>query len=496
MVTTYDGTIEPRINCRFIKGKYYIKNVQCFYLREKWIRIDSKFIEIDHEFNSYIHKEDANDLQHGIIGFKNGDSEVGFYTPNPIKNISLYTILDSAPCEVNCIDASIVDKSNYIETSFGFIEKSLYSSLSNNSKYKSNLIRYNKLQYRFLSFEYNTDNAMDSYMKLFNDSEINKLKSDIELNHSYGIEYETNEGFIPEYKIYKSGLIPLRDGSLKHPDGLQPFEYATIPMSGKDALKMTKYHTEILNKFCSFAGNKESLHIHQGQSVLTKEYVVAYYKLALLIQDEMYSLFPSYVKNGGDVKNKSYCAPLYSMNQLKDSYTSNCGSSDKSLSSVDVSFMHIYYYLSGENIHSALLSKVSDIEFFKSSHPSDPKNRSKWNISKRYHWCNFISLLFSAKRTIEWRLHTPTFNFDKIKAYMLILDAVAMYVRKNTGAIIKSSSCSLKEIIMFHYGDGKLSNDLLSYIDYRKDNYTQYKFNGDKLTSNEIDQDALFEINF
>ena len=74
---------------------------------------------------------------------------------------------------------------------------------------------------------------------------------------SFGLEFETVSGIIPNYKLNSLPLIPLRDGSIR---GL---EYATIPLQGKlgiqaliDSVKELKKRTKY-DETCS-------LHLHKG----------------------------------------------------------------------------------------------------------------------------------------------------------------------------------------------------------------------------------------
>ena len=51
--------------------------------------------------------------------------------------------------------------------------------------------------------------------------------SDIdELPYTFGIEFETAGGFLPQHRLYELGLIPLRDGSITG------IEFATVVLKG------------------------------------------------------------------------------------------------------------------------------------------------------------------------------------------------------------------------------------------------------------------------
>lgn len=54
------------------------------------------------------------------------------------------------------------------------------------------------------------------------------------------------------------------------------------------------------------------------------------------------------------------------------------------------------------------------------SHPADPNGNQKWNIKYRYLVFNVIPLLFGNKQTIEFRIHTPTYDVNKIMPFIFM----------------------------------------------------------------------------
>lgn len=307
---------------------------------------------------------------------------------------------------------------------------------------------------------------------------------------NYLVEYETFDGYIPEYRIFNAGLIPLRDGSLRHND-IQPYEYATIPMQGKDALGYIEKQCKLLNIHCSLDAGQSSLHVHQGMHPLTFEYVVAYYSLILSIQDELYSLFPDYIRHSFELKGKDYCNSLPTFKELENYF--NNGNNPISLEDkVKEKFIYIYYFLCHNNIYGTINAHKEEY-FFKNGHPADPDNRRKWGVDKRYYLVNFIPLLFNNKRTIEWRMHTPTFNYYKIKYYLMLIEATAKFVDNHSKDIItENNKYTLKDIIS-DYWDYRNSDILNKYFEYRKKNYTKYNIKGNKKVDlPELKEDSTF----
>jgi len=46
-VETYDGNKALRRNTRYINGDYYVPNVSCFRINNRWYRINSQYIALD-----------------------------------------------------------------------------------------------------------------------------------------------------------------------------------------------------------------------------------------------------------------------------------------------------------------------------------------------------------------------------------------------------------------------------------------------------------------
>ena len=54
IITTFDGTEAYRSECRYIKGNFYKKDSQCFYVGEQWNRIDNGRIFYDHHTKEWL----------------------------------------------------------------------------------------------------------------------------------------------------------------------------------------------------------------------------------------------------------------------------------------------------------------------------------------------------------------------------------------------------------------------------------------------------------
>lgn len=218
------------------------------------------------------------------------------------------------------------------------------------------------------------------------------------LKYTFGLEFETSEGIIPENRIFEDGLIPLRDGSIS---GL---EYSTVVLEGNEGLNLLSQQLKDLKKYTNF--NKEcSLHIHFGGFPLEKDSLFRLYRLCYRLQEtgELSNLLPPLTFRTSAYKSsgKDYCKllPCYE------------------------SFEDLYYSLVG----------VPYLGSLEQPHPCDPDRSRKWNIHTRYYWVNFInSFCYKVNKTIEFRFLRPTFNRRKILVWMYIFNAILLYAEKKS----------------------------------------------------------------
>lgn len=208
------------------------------------------------------------------------------------------------------------------------------------------------------------------------------------LNYTFGLEFETDGGYIPQSQCFINGLIPLRDGSIP---GL---EYSTTVLKGSEGINQLKMALCDLRKFTGYNRNC-SLHMHLGGYPLDEKKIWKLYKFIykfqFLIQPYIseHAFETSYFKDN----HKDYCKrlPLYrSFNQFFKSITDN-------------DFFGNFYQ----------------------PHPNDRFHEAKWRIPTRYYLCNFVNLLcYDKNKTVEFRFLHPTFNFNRIVLWMLIFNAL------------------------------------------------------------------------
>ena len=188
----------------------------------------------------------------------------------------------------------------------------------------------------------------------------------------------------------------------------------------------------------------------------------------------MYSLFPKYKSHSREIigASKEYTAPLPTgLNKAKI----------------------MFHYLSGGMDETRAEFEGEDFEGKIKHIPIrlHPNGDQKWNRNARYHWINFEPVIFSPAQTIEFRLHTPTLNFQKMVAWLLICSAILRYTEITVGNEIRDKGLNLKTILEETIEDEIVLDWLLKYIEERK---AWFKSGKDQTGEIEISEDKKFSI--
>lgn len=253
------------------------------------------------------------------------------------------------------------------------------------------------------------------------------------MDYTFGVEFETSKGYIPEDICFRDGLIPLRDGSIT---GL---EYSTLILKGNSGLSMMKQQIDTLKNYTEFDKNC-SLHIHFGGFPLDPEKIWALYSVCARVQDDVEKYTPKYTFHSSEYKTtgKDYCKKLPTAGLY--------------------SFDELYRMLVERNFLGDLTQP----------HPRDRYRCAKWRIQTRYFWVNFINIMcYNVNKTIEFRLLRPSYNYTKITLWMYIFTAIMKYADKNSKNChlgINRNPLKLVTIIRAVYPDG-LSRKLIGKLE-------------------------------
>lgn len=484
VVETFDGQKEYRTNCRKIRDKYYIKDKQCFFIDNMWYRLSSGLIAFDHEKGEVVKVTDS--LIKGIVDFEKGELKTGFFSPNPYKNCNVYK---KGHGSIQCINEKILIENGYAEDfSSGIWYSVKEASISSLQTPKNNVDHTSK--------GYNIEDNVDEFKQKIElyDNYSPELTKDVKRfgkmlgDISFGVELECSKGFLPEHIQNQLGVVICRDGSLNDENGKPGPEFVTIPLKGVKGLQTISNMSKELAKRTAL-DIKCSLHIHIGNLPTTRMFLVSLYMLSRKLQNEIFQMFPFYKTNPEGIKQKNYNQKLPSLDMMPvlrgmqkeefDEYINDC-------------YKRLFSWLSegyypDQNVNRKL-----------KNHPV----AQKWNRHNRYFWINFMNTIFSSRNTIEFRLHTPTTNQQKIVNWLFICNAIVKYATTHSRKILLSKTSLTLNDVLDYYGNtfsqkGKfLSEYLKKYVEERKEAfYKDFKAN-DKISQWDIDKDKEYVFNF
>jgi len=424
MVTTINGVSIDKSKCRRISGDYYIigdvkvkDSGDCYHINDKYYRNETGYITYDYEIEEYVVKNTSN-LLNGIVDVVNGNLIYGYFTPNKFKNVY---VNNNNGCIISLSSDVFKNTNRFRER----LQDGVFYNINSIQATAFNKKHMPKSSYK-RSLEYNCKNIIGNYTEDYNNNnlEINRnieRYGDVIKGLSFGLEFETTKGNIPDRLAKPLGLIPLRDGSITG------IEYVTIPLSGKKGLQSVVESCKLLKDRTDYDDNC-ALHLHIGGIPRTMEFILALYKTLVHIQDDVYELFPLYKKYNFGVKQNDYTQQLPSHKLISQM--------DKVINNENIvdNFDVLFAYLSGGVDFKGNYNSLDNVK----SHPSDPNGNRKWQVSTRYLWANMLPLIFDNKETVEFRIHTPTFEANKVINYIIMCGSIINFVKDNITTILSN----------------------------------------------------------
>lgn len=506
LVTTISGKKVPRNNTRKIKNLYYETNVDCFKVKNnadevKWYRVNSGKIAYDVVEKKWDLIGRLSRKPNYVQGVIDESFNPAFFPVNAEENVVLFQNYgDNLETGVICIDVKTAESLGYVEA----ISNGFYYKKSNLSKTQLSNLKKKKWQ-RYDSgplshFDYFAREGNRAYMhilqnhrRFYSDKTFKpnyKVLNKIIGPYSFGLEFETYDGTIPEKHLAKGGIVPLKDGSLRRREGdreIIPYEYTTVPLRGEIGIETIRHATQNLSKYCEI-GNKCSMHLHIGGAPIEKEFLIAFYILAYRLQDEFFEMFPLYKTDAVNIigSDKNYCKKLPAIGLVSKNNIYQTNSNAEFRKNLKVYFDKLFSFLADNRISG----ESSEFNLDTKKHPSDPRGTQKWQIGARYYYINMVPTIFQNSGTIEFRLHTPTTNFCKTMNWLLICLAMIKYARIHKRTIINTGAkgVTLDKVVegysnvfgQINY-DWSYANDLVKYLKYYiKERKAQFKISSEK----------------
>lgn len=419
----------------------------------------------DHESKSPIRVTNRNmrNILFGVVSISKDSNDFiyGYFIKNPMKNI-IISINESV--SAIGLNRDVFGKNIVYSNSIG-----MYIMQSKDDKGGDRILMKGSG-----GFPYNIERLYESHDHLKEFAESPKLEAIFDnkykelLKYTFGLEYETTSGYIPQELCYRYGLVPVRDGSISG------VEYASIVLDKTDGLERVKKHLELLKKYTSF--NKEcSYHIHFGGYPVDSRSIFSLYNLWMILAEELSSYLPKFAFNTGAFKasRKDYC---------------------KKNPQIFSNFGELYHFLSGGN--------ASFAGSLTQNHPQDPEKRAKWQIRERYWAQSLIGMCFyDGPKTVEYRMLFPSYNEHKVIFWIYLFNAIMLYAEELTKRYGGSKSLllqiyrsrpNIRGVLKTVYPENLAENmiDMLEKLKYIVDNQLMA---GDPIGENTAFEDSVIK---
>lgn len=300
------------------------------------------------------------------------------------------------------------------------------------------------------------------------------------LKYSFGVELETCSGFLSlsDYFINKLNIRSVRDGSVKGS------EYVTGVLKGDAGFNQLYNISSILNKQ-NKVDKTCGMHVHIGGANFNKSFSVYAHILSEKIENSMFSIVSK------TRRHNSYCGdviPLQLASIIKK-YGISYG--------VEIAYETLFKAMTYGRLPSSDYNrKISNHHYGRyCGKYNDVEDEDNF----RYKWVNLIPCNFNVRgynhpkngydneaNTIEFRFHSGTLNYVKIKNFTLICMAFVHYVENNKMEILNKETITLQDIIEATYK--KNVKSLLAYVDMR-----QKLFNSDPDLLESSDKQKIFK---
>jgi hypothetical protein len=281
--------------------------------------------------------------------------------------------------------------------------------------------------------------------------------------YSFGIELETSgsSARITDFLLNNSTVQSLRDGSVGG------HEFVTNPLVGDAGLRHLEKIVGVINR-TSVIDKTCGVHVHIGGANFNKDFLVLSFILGLKMEDEFLSIVPN------SRKNNPYC----------DSFRNFDWDAEQVLGFIkqygyDMGIALGYEFLIRKMVYNDNFN-MSDYNSLQ-THPfgryCGKYNEIENHRNFRYKWLNLIPVAFNMKNakspqqvqeraTIEFRHHSATLNYDKIKNFIMLCSAFVRYVENNQLDIINKDVITINDILKEAYP--KKAKKLISYFETRK----------------------------
>jgi hypothetical protein len=410
-----------------------------------------------------------------ILELNNTPNPIVHYCKNNVTNIALMN-------ELPRLYINLEDNNNFINKCISFHTKN--KIVINHDKFGNHYISCislkNAVDNGFKESLYNGmffSNIESKYNRYYGYEEFNNNSKNIGnksssylstegINYTFGIEIEMQKCFIPNRLRSELNINCVRDGSINNRQGDRNGgpEFVTGVLSGDAGfLHLNKICNEItkrgeLDQSCG-------LHVHIGGASFSEEFLVMSYILGCKLEKQFFDFVPK------SRRNSEYCTKLKQLDFNFDNVQNNKDFRTR----CSTYYKELFKYLCG----SYPDSKVN-------KNTNHPRGRTCGydHSSPRYNWLNFVPAVFNTKNsnnswTLEFRIHSGTSNFVKIKNWIKLCMAFVYFADNYHDDILNNCVTinNVKEPLTIYNILKKVypksCNILIKYLEARLDKFSE-----------------------
>ena len=310
--------------------------------------------------------------------------------------------------------------------------------------------------------------------------------------YTFGVEIETCSGFLRR-NVYEENRLNLE---CTHDGSIEGGEYVTGILTGDAGFRNLYKSVKEVASRCKI-DKTCGIHVHIGGAIFNKEFNVLAYILGRKLQDDVFSMLPpSRSKN-------IYCGnlPSLGLEKIIDEYGYEYG--------IDLAYEKLFKALSNGRELSQKFNKDK-------LHP-DGRYCGQYNgidLDKilRYKWLNLVTCNFNTRGaripnqkerskadrnrplTIEFRNHSASLNYAKIKNWVLICMAYVDFIQNNKEDILNNDKITIEDLIVSAYN--KNADSMLKYVQERKSRFsTKLSIEEESKIEYENDRDVSYHEN-
>lgn len=304
------------------------------------------------------------------------------------------------------------------------------------------------------------------------------------MKYTFGVEIETSRTMVHPAiaEERKLNMECVYDGSLKDSNGdCYGGEYVTGVLQGDTGLQDLRDCLKTISEY-SMIDSRCGIHVHIGGFESNPRFNVAAYHLGRLLESEMLGICPP------SRHHNSYASSLNEY-PLVDLYN------EHGAYGFEVAYEHLYNQMLNQKWYP---KRKYGKEFNKfKRHPgrrytdryqhSDFATTEGFNHLFRYKWLNFIPCNFNTRNyppnkaskelnrgvplTLEFRNHSASMNYRKIRNWIVICMAFVKYVEEHAEVIMGYESFTLEEMLRATITNVDMLNSLLKYKQVRTEKF-------------------------